>query len=124
MVSLVQVDPAYDVKYVIEHVDSKYNYTISYQKAMEALKCARENYLPKYMGTLQIYTPRTIMGWRHKDAINGVCMLGYVFWVFRPCIEAFKHCRKILIMDGTHMYTKYKHKLLIPNTLDANQKVI
>ncbi|KAL8497298.1 hypothetical protein ACS0TY_020838 [Phlomoides rotata] len=43
MESLVKVDLAYDVKYVIEHAYSKYNYTILYQKAWQALKCAREN---------------------------------------------------------------------------------
>ncbi|KAL8525018.1 hypothetical protein ACS0TY_014583 [Phlomoides rotata] len=134
MVSLIQVDPAHDVKYVIEHADSKYNYTISYQKAWQALKRAKENvfgtwesscqYLPKYMGGLQRYNPGIIMEWRYKDAINGVCTLGYVFWAFRPYIETFKHYRKILTVDGTHMYTKYKHKLLIAKTLDANQKII
>ncbi|KAL8549411.1 hypothetical protein ACS0TY_008300 [Phlomoides rotata] len=134
MESLVQVDPTYDVKYVIEHVNSKYNHTISYQKTWQALKRARENvygtwesscqFLPKYMGALQRYNPGTIVEWRHKDTVNGVCTLGYEFWAYRPCIEAFKHYCKILTIYGTHLYTKYKHKLLIANTLDANQKVI
>ncbi|KAL8525088.1 hypothetical protein ACS0TY_014628 [Phlomoides rotata] len=134
MESLVQVDPAYDVKYVIEHANSKYNYTISYQKAWQALKRARENvygtwesscqFLPKYMGALQRYNPRTIVEWRHKDRVDGVFTLGYVFWAYRPCIKAFKHCRKILAIDGTPLYTKYRHKLLISNTLDTNQKII
>ncbi|KAL8514085.1 hypothetical protein ACS0TY_013266 [Phlomoides rotata] len=76
------------------------------------------------MGALQRYNPGTIVEWRHKDTVHGVCTLGYVFWAFRPCIEAFKHYHKILTIDGTHIYTKYKHKLLIANTLDANYKVI
>ncbi|KAL8496795.1 hypothetical protein ACS0TY_020465 [Phlomoides rotata] len=134
MESLVQVNPAYDVKYVIKHSATKYNFNVSYQKAWQALKRARENvygtwesscqHLPKYMGTLQRHNPGTIVEWRHKDCVNGVCTLGYVFWAFRPCTEAFKYCPKILIVDGTHLYTKYKHKLLIANTLDANQKVL
>ncbi|KAL8536067.1 hypothetical protein ACS0TY_011630 [Phlomoides rotata] len=123
-----------DVKYVIEHANSKYNYTISYQKAWQALKRARKNvygtwessyqFLPKYMGALQRYNPGTIVEWRHKDRVDGVFTLGYVFWAYRPCIDAFKHCRKIFVVDGTHIYTKYRHKLLIANTLDANQKII
>ncbi|KAL8492084.1 hypothetical protein ACS0TY_023631 [Phlomoides rotata] len=85
MESLVQVDPVYDVKYVIEHANSKYNYTISYQKVWQALKRARENvygvwesscqFLPKYMGALQRYNPGIVMDWCHKDTPNGVCTL-------------------------------------------------
>ncbi|KAL8506279.1 hypothetical protein ACS0TY_017230 [Phlomoides rotata] len=132
--SLVQVNPAYDVKYITEHATSKYDYNVLYQKSWQALKRARENvfrvwessdqYLPNYMEVLQRYNHGTIVEWRHKDTINGVCTLGYVFWAFRPCIEVFKHYRKILTIDGTHMYTNYKHILMIVNTLDANQKFI
>ncbi|KAL8507689.1 hypothetical protein ACS0TY_018289 [Phlomoides rotata] len=135
MEGFIRVDPAYDVTYVIEHADSKYNYAISYQKAWQALKRARENVygtwesscqlLPKYMLALQKYNDGTIVEWLHKDRqVDGVFTLGYVFWAYKPCIEAFKHCRKILAVDGTHLYTKYRHKLLIANTLDANQKII
>ncbi|XP_075475684.1 uncharacterized protein LOC142509464 [Primulina tabacum] len=50
--------------------------------------------------------------------------LNYVFWAFRPCVDGFWHCRKIISVDGTHLYTKYKHKMLIGVTLDANNQVL
>ncbi|KAL8527905.1 hypothetical protein ACS0TY_005641 [Phlomoides rotata] len=88
MKGLVKVDPAYDVKYVIEHADSKYNYTITYQKVWQALKRARENvygtwesscqFLPKYMGALQRYNPGTIVEWDHKERVDGVFTLGTI----------------------------------------------
>ncbi|GFP93627.1 hypothetical protein PHJA_001507100 [Phtheirospermum japonicum] len=30
-------------------------------------------------------------------------MLRFVFWAFRPCIEAFRHCRKVISVDGTFL---------------------
>ncbi|KAL8466927.1 hypothetical protein ACS0TY_035850 [Phlomoides rotata] len=104
MEGLVKVDPAYDVKYVIEHADSKYNYTISYQKVWQTLKRARENvygtwesscqFLPKYMGALQKYNHGTIVEWDHRERVDGVFTLGYVFWAYRPFIEASRHSLK------------------------------
>ncbi|KAL8541720.1 hypothetical protein ACS0TY_002830 [Phlomoides rotata] len=68
MEGLVKVDPAYDVKYVIERANSKYNYTISYQKAWQALKRARENVYG--LGRVHVsFCPST---WVHyKDIILG-----------------------------------------------------
>ena len=36
-----------------------------------------------------------------------------VFWSFNQTIEAFKYCKPILQVDGTHLYRKYKGTLLI-----------
>lgn len=75
-------------------------------------------------GALYEYNPRTVLEWLHKDTINRVVhTLGYVFWAFHPCIEAFRYSRKLLIVDDIHLYTKYKHKLLIVNTLYVDQKI-
>ncbi|GFQ02792.1 hypothetical protein PHJA_002423100 [Phtheirospermum japonicum] len=51
-------------------------------------------------------------------------MLRFVFWAFRPCIEAFKHCRKVISVDGTFLVGKYKHTLMMAVTVDANQQVV
>ena len=39
---------------------------------------------------------------------------------FGPCVEGFKHCRPIIQIDGTHLYGRYKGKLLIATSIDAN----
>ena len=36
-----------------------------------------------------------------------------MFWSFKPSIEGFEHCRPVMNIDGTHLYGKYKGKLLI-----------
>ena len=46
-----------------------------------------------------------------------------VFWAFRPCIVGFKHCRPVMSIDATHLYGKYKGKLLITMATDANNKI-
>ncbi|KAL0397831.1 UNVERIFIED_CONTAM: hypothetical protein Scaly_0231500 [Sesamum calycinum] len=38
--------------------------------------------------------------------------------------RGFRSCRNVISVDGTHLYTKYKHKLLVAVTLDANQQIV
>ncbi|KAK4383659.1 hypothetical protein Sango_2722100 [Sesamum angolense] len=37
-------------------------------------------------------------------------------------IEGFQFCRKSISVDGTHLYTKYKHTILIAAAMDGNQQ--
>ncbi|KAK4390004.1 hypothetical protein Sango_2063700 [Sesamum angolense] len=79
--------------------------------------------LPIFMAFLQKLNPGTVVEWLNLETDRpGVQMLHYVFWAFRPCIEGFRSCRNVISVDGTHLYTKYKHKLLVAVTLDANQQ--
>ncbi|KAK6138728.1 hypothetical protein DH2020_027528 [Rehmannia glutinosa] len=131
----MQCEPTYDIKYVQGNVKDKYRYAISYNKAWHNLKRARKNvygiwegscqYLPKYIGALQKYNPGTVEEW-FPNEIDGrvIHILQYVLWAFRSCIECFRHCLKVISVDGTHLYTKYKHKMLIDASLDANQHVL
>ncbi|KAK4395707.1 hypothetical protein Sango_1725000 [Sesamum angolense] len=66
----------------------------------------------------------TIVEWQHKafQQSTGSYVMGYVFWVFIPRIDGFQFCRKIISVDDTHLYTKYKHKLLIAAAMDGNQQ--
>lgn len=43
-------------------------------------------------------------------------MFDKLFFTFSPFIEAFKHCRPVIVIDATHLYGKCKGKIL----LDAN----
>ncbi|KAL0366055.1 UNVERIFIED_CONTAM: hypothetical protein Sradi_3495600 [Sesamum radiatum] len=111
-------------------------YDIPYQKAWYSLKMAREivygtwessvQKLPKYMGALKKYNPGTIVEWEHKafQPSTGAHVIGYVFWAFAPCIKGFQFCRNVISVDGTHLYTKYRHKMLIAAAMDENQQVL
>jgi hypothetical protein len=35
------------------------------------------------------------------------------FWCFSQCVEAFRHCRPVLSIDGTFLLGKYKGTLLV-----------
>ena len=47
----------------------------------------------------------------------------HVFWSFKPSIEGFQHCRPLMSIDGTHLYGKYKGKLLIAMRCDGNNQL-
>ncbi|XP_015959957.1 uncharacterized protein LOC107483859 [Arachis duranensis] len=47
-----------------------------------------------------------------------------VFWTFPPCIEAFKHCKPLIFIDGTHLYGKYGGTLLMAIAQDGNTNIL
>ena len=47
-----------------------------------------------------------------------------LFWAFKPCINAIPFCKPILKINGTFLYCKYKHNLLIATTQDENYKAL
>ena len=46
-----------------------------------------------------------------------------VFWSFKPSIEGFEHCRPVMSIDDTHLYGKYKGKLLIVMGCHGNNQL-
>ncbi|XP_068639515.1 uncharacterized protein [Aristolochia californica] len=47
-------------------------------------------------------------------------MFKCVFWAFVSSIAGFQYYRPLISVDGTHLYGKYPHCLLIATTLDGN----
>ncbi|XP_057719858.1 uncharacterized protein LOC130934288 [Arachis stenosperma] len=43
-----------------------------------------------------------------------------LFWTFPPCIEAFRHCKPLVSINGTHLYGKYRGTLLVAIAQDGN----
>ncbi|KAK4383201.1 hypothetical protein Sango_2799600 [Sesamum angolense] len=132
----LKCNPFYGIKHVIQNVKDQTGYDVPYQKAWYSLKKAHEivygtwessvRKLPKYLGAIQKYNPGTIVEWKYKtfQQSTGSYVLGYVFWAFKPCIDGFQFSRKIISIDDTHLYTKYKHKMLIATAMDENQQVL
>jgi hypothetical protein len=46
------------------------------------------------------------------------------FWCFSQCVEAFRHYRPVFSIDGTFLIGKYRGKLLIAISYDANNKLV
>nr|XP_025628000.1 uncharacterized protein LOC112721150 [Arachis hypogaea] len=92
---LVEADPSLKVKSVIAEVQSKYNYTVSYRKAW----LAKQKAVEKIFG-----------GWEASyEALP---------------IWAFRHCKPIVQVDGTHLYGKYKGCLLVAVSQDGNNNIV
>jgi MULE transposase domain/SWIM zinc finger len=51
-------------------------------------------------------------------------VLKYVFWSFGPCITAFRGCRPVLSVDGTHLRGAYKGKLLVAVCKTSNNNIM
>ncbi|XP_052621981.1 uncharacterized protein LOC111915124 [Lactuca sativa] len=47
-----------------------------------------------------------------------------VFWAFAPSIKGFHYCRTVISIDGTHLYGKYKGKMLIAMGVDGNNQIL
>ncbi|RYQ89724.1 hypothetical protein Ahy_B09g096225 isoform A [Arachis hypogaea] len=93
--SLVEADPSLKVKSVIAEVQSKFNYTVNYRKA----RLAKQGVVEKIFG-----------GWEASfEALP---------------IWAFRHCKLIVQVDGTHLYGKYKGCLLVAVSQDGNNNIV
>ncbi|XP_025662060.1 uncharacterized protein [Arachis hypogaea] len=47
-----------------------------------------------------------------------------LFWTFPSCIEAFRHCKPLVSIDGTHLYGKYGGTLLLAIAQDGNSNIL
>ncbi|XP_057720415.1 uncharacterized protein LOC130934910 [Arachis stenosperma] len=59
-----------------------------------------------------------------NEEAQGVKILHRVFWSFNPCVRAFRHCKPLVQVDGTHLYGKYKGTLLVAVAQDGNQNIV
>ncbi|XP_016206790.1 uncharacterized protein LOC107647191 [Arachis ipaensis] len=59
-----------------------------------------------------------------NEEAQGVKILHRVFWSFNPCVRAFRHCKPLVQVDGTHLYEKYKGTLLVAVAQDGNQNIV
>ncbi|RYR59837.1 hypothetical protein Ahy_A05g025812 isoform B [Arachis hypogaea] len=62
--------------------------------------------------------------YRESEEILGVRVLHRIFWSFYQCIVAFKHCKPLVEVDGTHLYEKYKGTHLVAVVQDGNQNIV
>ncbi|XP_075636912.1 uncharacterized protein LOC142609186 [Castanea sativa] len=112
----------------------RFNHDISYYKIWDAKQKAianihgnwEESYqkLQKLLLAYKDSDPGTQVKFRsiNRD-IPGTIIFKYVFWAFAPSIAGFAHCRPVISIDGTHLYGKYKGKLLIAMATDANNEI-
>ncbi|XP_072088091.1 uncharacterized protein [Arachis hypogaea] len=124
---LVEADPSIKVKSVITEVQSRFNYTVSYRKAWLAKQKAvakvfgdwKVSYqtLPIWLKVMTVKMSRShvqikmLPVYRKSEKVQGVRVLHRIFWSLYPCIVAFRYCKSLVQVDGTHLYGKYKGAL-------------
>ncbi|XP_016185321.1 uncharacterized protein LOC107626953 [Arachis ipaensis] len=137
---LVETDPSIKVKPIIAEVQSRFSYTISYRKAWLAKQKSiakvfddwEESFqtLPWWLSVMVQKMPGSVVQIETRPLYNGnkeaqgVKILHRVFWSFNPCIRAFRHCKPLVQVDGTHLYGKYKGTLLVAVAQDGNQNIV
>ncbi|XP_015934195.1 uncharacterized protein LOC107460352 [Arachis duranensis] len=137
---LVEADLSIKVKSIIVEVQSRFNYTVSYRKTW----LAKQKSVAKIFGDWEV-SYQTLLVWlkamtmkmprsciqikivpvyRESEEVQGVRVLHRVFWNFYPCIVAFRQCKPLVQVDGTHLYGKYKGALLVAVAQDRNQNIV
>ncbi|XP_057740442.1 uncharacterized protein LOC130957610 [Arachis stenosperma] len=67
---------------------------------------------------------KTLPVYCKSEEVQSVKVLHRIFWSFYPCIVAFRHCKPLVQVDGTHLYGKYKSALLVAVAQDENQNIV
>ncbi|XP_023766923.1 uncharacterized protein LOC111915503 [Lactuca sativa] len=132
---LIKEQPSISIPTLRAKIVEKLGYTPSYKKVWVGKQKAiehvfgnwEESYvaLPKYLGALQKFNPRTIVEWCVSRS-NDVDEVEFrrVFWAFAPSIKGFHYCRPVITIDGTHLYGKYKGKMLFAMGVDGNNQIL
>ncbi|XP_057734760.1 uncharacterized protein LOC130950259 [Arachis stenosperma] len=137
---LVETDPSLKVKSVIAEVQSKFNYTTSYRKAWLAKQKAIANLFGDWEASYEALPLwfeamvqkdlsaaveiETVPAYQGDEVVQDVRILTRIFWSFYPCIRAFRSCKPIIQIDGTHLYGKYKGALLVAVSQDGNGNIV
>ena len=138
--TMVKILPTCPIKAVIKYVFDLYSYTVKYGKAWKAKQAAfrmlyrdwEESYnrVSMMLGGMAAANPgmyyvvepsgsETIM---HKG--KSVRIFGRAFWTFGPCINAFKHCRPVLSVDGTFLTGTYEGTIMVAVGHDGGDQLL
>ncbi|KAL5173018.1 hypothetical protein HKD37_16G045647 [Glycine soja] len=140
VVGMVREDPSIKISLIQERINSEFAYKVSYKKAWLAKQKAiaieygdwDESYakLSSWLTHMQNHSPGSYFQVLHDDFIVGNTVsreprqFYRVFWTFGQCKEAFKYCKPIIQVDGTHLYDKYCGTLLMATSQDGNGDVL
>ncbi|XP_016186009.1 uncharacterized protein LOC107627701 [Arachis ipaensis] len=70
------------------------------------------NDIPRWVLGVQLTMPGSVAVLRTSPVLVGgqvdesQAYFHRLFWTFPPCIEAFRHCKPLVSIDGTHLYGK------------------
>ena len=121
VMKLVEANPRVPVSTIQASVAQQFEYQIHYNKGWLAREKALHlvygdydksyNELPGFLVAMTRFIPGTIVRYQTKDAYNrqgqlieGTKFFHRLFWAFKPCIEGFPYCKRMIQVDGTWLY--------------------
>ena len=116
-------------------IKEKFGYHVSYRRAWNGKRkvvakvfgnwdesyklLLRWLYMVKHMNLGTLVEQRV-----QATSIEGHVILSLIFWAFGPCIEPFSRCGPLIQIGNTHLYGKYRGKLLIATSIDSNRHLL
>ncbi|KAH1238725.1 hypothetical protein GmHk_08G023335 [Glycine max] len=130
VVGMIREDPSIKISLIQERINSEFSYKVSYRKAWMAKQKAiaieyddwEESYakLSSWLTHMQNHSPGSYFQILHDDFIVG----NRLSREHRQFHRAFKYCKPIIQVDGTHLYGKYRGTLLMATSQDGNGGVL
>jgi hypothetical protein len=139
VVAVVRADSDISVSSLIETLRCFNGYRVKYSKAWRTKQHAIEllwgdwkeayNQVPRILSAMKHFNDG--LRWyphagRIVDDVDGVPkhVLQRVFWCFSQSAEAFKHCRPLVLVDGTFLTGKYWGVLMIVVGVDPDNQIV
>ncbi|XP_057745459.1 uncharacterized protein LOC130963350 [Arachis stenosperma] len=133
-------DAAVTIKVLQETTDSTYGFRPSYRKVWKAKQKAVAHIfrdwevsyaeLPRWILGMQATMDGSIALLKTSPVRVGGEVDEFTeyfhrfFWTFPSCVEAFKHCKPLISIDGMHLYEKYGETLLLAIAQDGNSNIL
>ncbi|XP_015938245.1 uncharacterized protein LOC107463876 [Arachis duranensis] len=137
---MVRADASVSINVLLNATASHYGFMPTYRRVWMAKQKAialiygdcdeSYNELPRWVLGVQVTMPGSIAVLQTSPVRVGgqldesKAYFHRLFWTFPPCIEAFRHCKPLVSIDGTHLYGKYGGTLLIAIAQDENSNIL
>nr|XP_025612088.1 uncharacterized protein LOC112705480 [Arachis hypogaea] len=137
---MVRADAAVNIKVLQNATAAHFGFRPTYRRVWMAKQKAvaviygdwEESYneLPRWVLGVQLTMPGTVAVLRTCPVRVGgqvdesQIYFHRLFWTFPPCIQAFRHCKPLVSIDGTHLYGKYGGTLLVAIAQDGNSNIL
>ncbi|XP_061368289.1 uncharacterized protein LOC133311282 [Gastrolobium bilobum] len=140
VLGMIRKEPSVSISLVQERITHVYGFKVSYRKAWYAKQKAmaimygdwEESYafLPRWCEYMLRFSPGSVYNIQTDDyfvtnrLVRDKRVFHRIFWTYKQCCEAFNFCKPVIQIDGTHLYGKYKGKLLIATAQDGNAECL
>ncbi|RYR14818.1 hypothetical protein Ahy_B04g071520 isoform A [Arachis hypogaea] len=137
---MVRADASVSIKVLLTATAAHFGFRPTYRRVWMAKQKAialiygdwdeSYNELPRWVLGVQLTMPGTVAILRTSPVrVSGQvdesqAFFHRLFWTFPPLIEAFRHCKSLVSIDGTHLYGKYGGTLLIAIAQDGNSNIL